>query len=913
MAEPSPSPPVPSSGTLLTTPPEPAGSGTLADPAPASPPDVAPPPVAGRYRPLRPLGKGGLGEVFVALDGELNREVALKEVQARHLGSPATVARFRREAEVTGHLEHPGVIPVYGLGVHADGRPYYAMRLIRGESLQQALDRFHQDHKAAPGERSVAFRGLLRRFVDVCNAVAYAHARGVIHRDLKPANVMLGPYGETLVIDWGMAKRIGRPEDAASAEESVRLSPQTEGEAQTREGSISGTPAYMSPEQAAGQVEGLTPASDLYALGAILFALLTGRPAFGGKEMRQLLAEVRLGEFAPPRQVNRSAPPALEAVCLRAMALKPEGRYGSAKELAAEVEHWLAGEPVGAYREPWSVRLGRWARRNRTLVTGLGVLLATATAALTVSLALVNREKERAEIAEGQTRLALERSQQAEKSASEQRQLALKTVSRVVDQIHARLKDQPNQQELRKELLREALAGLKEVARAADTTQADHATIWTLFELGDLFQEIEIGGLTEARKQYEQAHDLARKLAEADPRSAQAQRDLAVSLSRLGDVQFRQGDSKGALASYQESLGIRRRQAQADRLSAQAQRDLALSLERLADVQLKQGDRKGALALYQEALEVCRPLAEADPRSAQAQRDLAVSLEKLGAVQLAQRDVDGARASFQEALKVCRPLAEADPRSTQAQRDLAASLDRLGDVQLAQRDVDGARASFQEALGMARQLAKADPRSAQAQRDLAISLQKLGDVQRVKGDGKGAMGSYEEALGVCRQLAADPNSGAAQRDLAASLGRLGDLRLEQGDGEGARASFQEALGICRQLAEADPHSAQAQRDLLLNLFRMGMVAQQEGDFRKAVEWYQKALEIPPSFPRPELFANDVRWLEGRLRFCRAAEQALDDLSLIDKQPAGERLQLLAAVTKAQVRRKQGDKARQAAE
>ncbi len=168
------------------------------------------PPAAGndRYRLLRPHAKGGLGEVFVAQDTELHREVALKEIQKRHAHDAGSQRRFLLEAEITGGLEHPGVVPVYGLGRHADGRPFYVMRFIRGDNLRDAIRRFHKADGADrdPGERSVTFRQLLRRFLDVCNAVAYAHSRGVLHRDLKPGNVMLGKYGETLVVDWGLAK-----------------------------------------------------------------------------------------------------------------------------------------------------------------------------------------------------------------------------------------------------------------------------------------------------------------------------------------------------------------------------------------------------------------------------------------------------------------------------------------------------------------------------------------------------------------------------------------------------------------------------------------------------------------------------------------------------------------------------------
>jgi serine/threonine-protein kinase len=166
-----------------------------------------------RFRILRPHAQGGLGQVLVALDEELHREVALKEIKDRHANHAESRDRFVREAEITGGLEHPGIVPVYGLGHYPDGRPFYAMRFIQGESLQEAIRRFHAaDRPDRDGtERALELRQLLGRFVDVCHAIAYAHSRGVIHRDLKPANVMLGQFGETLVVDWGLAKATGRP------------------------------------------------------------------------------------------------------------------------------------------------------------------------------------------------------------------------------------------------------------------------------------------------------------------------------------------------------------------------------------------------------------------------------------------------------------------------------------------------------------------------------------------------------------------------------------------------------------------------------------------------------------------------------------------------------------------------------
>jgi serine/threonine protein kinase/Flp pilus assembly protein TadD len=330
-----------------------------------------------RYRVLRPHAKGGLGEVFVAEDRELHREVALKEIQAQHAHDPHSRGRFLLEAEITGGLEHPGIVPVYGLGAYADGRPFYAMRFIKGDNLKEAIERFHQAEVPGrdPGERTLALRQLLRRFVDVCNAVAYAHSRGVVHRDLKPGNVMLGKYGETLVVDWGLAKPVGRSEPAPVSDEPTLRPSSGSAVAATQAGAAVGTPAYMSPEQAAGRLELLGPASDVYSLGATLYCLLTGHAPFEGTDQGEVLRQVQRGAVVPPRRRKSSTPAALEAICLRAMALRPEDRYQSASAVAAEVEHWLADEPVAAYREPLVRWLQRWARRHKTLVAAVAAAL----------------------------------------------------------------------------------------------------------------------------------------------------------------------------------------------------------------------------------------------------------------------------------------------------------------------------------------------------------------------------------------------------------------------------------------------------------------------------------------------------------------------------------------------------------
>ena len=388
-----------------------------------------------RFQVLRPHAQGGIGKVSVAFDAELQREVALKQIKPERADDVDSRARFMLEAEVTGRLEHPGIVPVYGLGADDHGRPFYAMRFVRGTSFDEAIKQFHQADTSSVRDaraRSLALRQLLDRFVDVCHTVAYAHSRGVLHRDLKPANVLLGPFNESLVVDWGLAKVFVRGQTAAESGDGDRGNETATGSTETpvaradrprkdraieagkeqgvapigltsstetAAGAAFGTPAFMSPEQADGRVDQIGPASDVYSLGAMLYTLLCGRAPFEFVwcDVTALLDRVRLGEFPPPRRWNARVPRALEAVCLKAMAKKPEDRYASAADLAVEIERWLADEPVVAYQEPAPARLARWGRRHKPIVAGAAVLLITAVAALSVGILLLEQEQKKTE------------------------------------------------------------------------------------------------------------------------------------------------------------------------------------------------------------------------------------------------------------------------------------------------------------------------------------------------------------------------------------------------------------------------------------------------------------------------------------------------------------------------------------
>ncbi len=312
----------------------------------------------GRYQLRREFGRGGQAVVWLAHDEHIGRELAMKmlapgagsSLGSRSKGS-ATV-RFLREARVTGQLEHPSIVPVYELGEREDGSLYYTQKLVRGRTLRAALD----GCKGLPDRLA-----LLSHFADVCNAVAYAHGRGVVHRDLKPENVMVGEFGETVVLDWGLAKVTGH----ADPSDTLHGTPVVEAPADaTRAGAILGTPLYMSPEQAMGKLELVDERSDVWALGAVLYEILTGRPPFLGQNPTQVLFKVANAPLEPVRKHCVDAPPELASVAERALSRDRAQRYATARALAGEVAAWQSGARVLAYNYTTWELAKKLARRN---------------------------------------------------------------------------------------------------------------------------------------------------------------------------------------------------------------------------------------------------------------------------------------------------------------------------------------------------------------------------------------------------------------------------------------------------------------------------------------------------------------------------------------------------------------------
>ena len=283
---------------------------------------------------------GGIGRVWLARDAQMGRDVALKELRPEQADDAVLRARFLREAQITGQLEHPGIVPVYELARQPEtGRPFYTMRFVKGRTLSEVAKAWHQQRALGQAD-SLEFSTLLNAFVVVCKTIAYAHSRGVIHRDLKGQNVVVGDFGEVVVLDWGLAKLVdqsGEEEQTPAVSMDHDASDKME---LTLQGDALGTPAYMAPEQAAGRLGLIDRRTDVYGLGAMLYHLLTGQAPFSGGDVNEVLRKVESEEPLSPHQLWTEVPPTLEAACLRALAKQPSARFGAAGELAHAVEQW---------------------------------------------------------------------------------------------------------------------------------------------------------------------------------------------------------------------------------------------------------------------------------------------------------------------------------------------------------------------------------------------------------------------------------------------------------------------------------------------------------------------------------------------------------------------------------------------
>ncbi len=706
-----------------------------------------------RFRILTFLAQGGLGRVLVAEDGELGRKVVIKEIKPKYADDATCRQRFVSEAEITGGLEHPGIVPVYSLGNHCDGRPYYAMRLIYGTTLRSAARTFHQRFSQSPTPMLpiVELHQLMRRFIDVCHAVQYAHSRGVIHRDLKPDNVMLGKFGETLLVDWGLAKVIGRTDACRDPVEQTLRPRSGSGSTATVRGSTLGTPAFMSPEQAAGDPDEVGPASDVYGLGATLYYLLTGKAAFEGRTVPEILAKVKRSEFRRPREVCSAVPAALEAICLKAMARSPADRYPTATDLIQDLERWIADEPVSAYTETRGERLARWMRRHRTGVQAaaailLSVALISSAAMLVVARAWRNEKAARQAAVESRSE-AVTRFRQARES-----------VDRWMTGAGHELGYYPDLQKTRLRLLEQAAADYESFVRMhSDDHDLELERGRTYVRLGHLRRTLE--DPPGAQEAYETAEQIFAEAVRRRPEDPECEIDLADCQTNLGLVAAETHDHRTARRKYDAAI------QQLKRLLARV------------------------------------------PSDARARGSLATALLNRGELLAGLTRLDAAEQDLRRAIDIATQLVNQDPDATGPLVTAAVCKTLLGRVLTERGQFTSGLQTLREAVDDAGRLVEHDPGRPQyletraaTQIELARHLRHLGRWSEEADACRRAMDDYQRLAEVLPGVTAFvANRALTQLDLAALHRRMGQVTL-------AEQELAAAGNSLRTLLETNPQS-----------------------------------------------------------------------------------------------------------
>jgi serine/threonine protein kinase len=736
-----------------------------------------------RYKPLRLHAQGGLGRVYLAEDVELHRQVALKEIHPHAADDRGCRHRFVAEAEITGRLEHPGIVPIYGLGADAEGRPFYAMRFIEGENLAAAIKRFH----TGGPERfaSLEFRQLLSRIVGVCNAIGFAHSKGIIHRDLKPHNVMLGPFGETLVVDWGLAKVLSAAETEPSGVDQPTASPSSASEFATAVGEAVGTPAYMSPEQFHGHSERIGTASDVYGLGAILYVLLTGQSPLHGSTVTDL-RQARSVPVVSPRQLQPRVPRPLAAICSKALAYEAHDRYASALEMAADIERWLADEPVTAYREPWLDRAFRWMRKNRLPVAVAAALIVVTAVATTIGYVLVRNERDIARYERGQAVIA---NQRAQENAAATRQVVDQFLIQVADD---RWSEIPGFEDVRLEMVKLAVDKYRSlVAQQPNDTMLGADAALAFRRCGNLYRMM--GDFNAATLLHDEAVRNLRQLSAIDPESSRLGLLLCEGLCDLGDIKMRYQGPQAAEEVYREasSTGQRTREKHSSlqrvwQAEARAQGDLA-------DVLRQLGRPEEAVSRARAAHEVLRKAALTDTRVVVNQVSDTYSAVSLVRILRESQRYEEARRLLNQADERLMSYLELQPRDTNLRYLQAwASLERSLLAADGSIDAENANEDLQAAIGGLGVLVREFPKTDSFRQKLAEALLVSARSRFRKGQLESAEADVERALNELRQAEGDEPSAVA-RPLLATANRLaGEIRLSQGDLSSARANFEAA-------------------------------------------------------------------------------------------------------------------------
>lgn len=849
-----------------------------------------------RFQILKNLAQGGIGNLFIALDHDLQRHVAIKELKRKYANDRAIVKRFLAEATVTGNLEHPNIVPIYATGRRSDGRPFYAMRWIQGQSMQQAIAELHRQHGPKLDFRTNgAARDLLLRFVVVCRAIGFAHSRGILHRDLKPSNIMVGDFGETLVVDWGLARNLRPTEPKQPTASPPTGSSPTASEPnhadQTVYGTIVGTPGYMSPEQALGHNEAISTASDIYSLGASLFHILTnsvplvhtGRlvsphsqpnassgvapsgVAPSPHESKVVLSKetetgspIRLSQFG-------SFPPPLTVICHKAMQWEPHARYARAELLAADLEAWLMDEPISVLVDTRREKARRWAKAHPAMIAGSLATLLIGFLAMGITLSLLASKnetlrksnlREQASAREATQNAAIAKANGEE--AVHQRQRVLGILNTLLVDVERGLANVPGAVAIQRNVLTSVLNKLGEVAKEfAEDGQVNQSNAMALVDLGDLFARVgtkeirlevprwnaaSLSPLEAAEKMYEEAMQIA---LQSSPRDGpESRRMIAVIQLKQADILRQTARTPEAIRLLKDSLATRRTLLSENPESLEAAKAVIKALDSQGQIELQDRNLTLASAAFDEMESMLEQLAPKHPQDEEIQRNLGIVYSIIGDISVQNGELDRAELLYQKDLAIATALHRKHPLDLTTKRDLCLSLDRIGNMAAQRGHPEKAMEFYLQSRHEREQLHLAEPLDQRSTRELFVSYMKGGDTRMLLNDVEPALADYQKALTLADELANfDPRDATAKRFQSLSAEVLADVAIQQSRLDDALRYAKKSLAISQALAEQDPTNGQMQRDLYIGYAKVAKVLLGQKEFDECLAQLNLAMDI----------------------------------------------------------------------
>ena len=726
-------------------------------PPPANAAVDAKPHIAG-HEILEVLGIGGMGIVYKARHERLDRFVALKMVRGGACARPEDLARFETEAKAVAAIEHSNIVKIFEIGEH-DGLPYFSLEFLPGGSLATKIGGQPQ-----PVDEAARIVEVLARTMHV------AHQHKVIHRDLKPGNVLFAADGTVKISDFGLVKRL----ESDSG--------------QTRSGLILGTPSYMAPEQAWGDTQKVGPAADQYALGAILYELLTGRPPFQGTSVLDTLDMVRSREPVAPSQLQPKTPRDLETICLKCLQKEIARRYPDVLALAEDLRRFRAGETILARPVSHAERLWRWCLRNPRVASLSALVLLMAPVAAGSAIAAVTVSGQNQALGEAK-KLAEEKQQRtvaAARAANEQNRIAVESQVELIILLERKLRYVPEIQDVREKILDTACKRLEAAARAmtdlrrdVEWNPQDEEYNWRSLAqahqaLGN--QNLSRNQVNEAMAQYREAEEIITRVVTAQSGDLNLQVNLLRTQRQMGSVLMdRLADAENAQRHFRRAIEISRSCLAKKPDSDAYKSDLANSLGMLARSEATLGHLEKARELYQEESAARLSFSPARAKDWQSRRELAGHYADFATLNVRLGDLVEGRRLYDKCTELREQIAAERPGSWPELLDLALSFNNQGSMCFPQgSDPAAARKFHQKALDLLKKRAKDAPQDFDCKRMLELTLYYEATCALHCGDKDGAAAGYHQCLDICKELATQPNYKHLQSDLMLALARCGD-------------------------------------------------------------------------------------------------------------------------------------------